>query len=138
MKSTEKKKKESVNEQFLHMQKLVGLITETQYKQKMQMLNESEDEEDELTLAYTNSPKMLPWDVIEKAYQESGLSGEEFFSGHEVEFINQFGGKPISKEAYFNFYANMPEFGGQDDKYTMVNWIGFSDPELADELYSKI
>ncbi len=32
--------KESVNEQFLRMQKLAGLITETQYKQKIQMLNE--------------------------------------------------------------------------------------------------
>lgn len=30
------------NKQFLHMQKLAGLITETQYKEKMRMLNEVE------------------------------------------------------------------------------------------------
>ncbi len=31
-----------MNKEFLHMQKLAGLITETQYKQKMQTLNEIE------------------------------------------------------------------------------------------------
>lgn len=121
------KESEVLNESFLHMQKLAGLITETQYKQKLKEAS-FEYEDDELTLAYNNAPKTLPWDAIEKAYQESGLSGEEFFAGYETEFRKQFEGKPVSKEAYFKFYEDRAT-GGQDDRYAMFNWISFSNPE---------
>lgn len=122
-----------MDKQFLRIQKLAGLITESEYKQKI-----NENEEDELTSVYADSPETLPWDVIEKAYQKSGLSGEEFFANHEDEFRNKFEGKSVSKEAYFDFYANLPEAGGQDDRYTMANWISFSNPKLGQRLYNQI
>ena len=90
---------------------------------------EDESDEDELMLAYNRSPKMVSWDTIEKEYQESGLTGEEFFADYENEFRNQFEGKPVSKEAYFNFYADRAT-GGQDDRHAMEDWIDLTNQEL--------
>ena len=89
----------------------------------------NENDEDELMLAYNRSPKMVSWDTIEKEYQESGLTGEEFFADYENEFRNQFEGKPVSKEAYFNFYADRAT-GGQDDRHAMEDWIDLTNQEL--------
>ena len=108
------------------MQQLAGLIKE----------NEMMDN-DELQDEFDAAPKILPWDTIEKAYQESGLTGEEFFADYEDEFRSQFEGKPVGKEAYFKFYSDRAT-GGQDDRYTMVNWIGFTNDALAQKLYNHI
>jgi hypothetical protein len=96
------------------------------------------DEEDEIEVAFQSSPKILPWNIIEKTYTESGLSGEEFFSDVEDEFRLKFENKPVSKDEYYNFFIEQPNVGGQDDLYIMVNWINFTNPELADELYNMI
>jgi hypothetical protein len=98
----------------------------------------NEAEENKIEVAFKTSPKMLPWDAIEKAYQKSGLTGEEFFAGVEDEFRGKFEDKPVSKEAYYKFFTEQPNAGGQDDLYTMVNWINFTDSALADKLYSMI
>jgi hypothetical protein len=42
----EEKMEETLNESFLRMQKLAGLITETQYRKKIQILNEDDNESD--------------------------------------------------------------------------------------------
>ncbi len=117
--------KKQINE-IRRMQQLAGLIKENE------MMGD-----DELQDAFDAAPKVLPWNAIEKAYQESGLTGEEFFADHEDEFRSQFEGKPVSKEAYFKFYADRAT-GGQDDRYTMVNWIGFTNDALAQKLYNQI
>jgi hypothetical protein len=97
-----------------------------------------ERSDSKIEVAFKTSPKMLPWDAIEKAYQKSGLTGEEFFAGVEDEFRGKFKDKPVSKEAYYKFFTEQPNAGGQDDLYTMVNWINFTNPALADKLYSMI
>jgi hypothetical protein len=117
--------KKPINE-IKRMQQLAGLIKENE------MMGN-----DELQDAFDAAPKVLPWGAIEKVYQESGLTGEEFFADYEDEFRSQFEGKPVSKEAYLNFYADRAT-GGQDDKYTMVNWIGFTNDALAQKLYNQI
>ena len=96
----------------------------------------NENDEDELMLAYNRSPKMVSWDTIEKEYQESGLTGEEFFADYENEFRNQFEGKPVSKKAYFNFYADRST-DSQDDRYVMEDWIVLTNQELAVNLKDK-
>jgi hypothetical protein len=111
-------------------------LVENKLTLNSRILNEAE--ENKIEVAFKTSPKMLPWDAIEKAYQKSGLTGEEFFAGVEDEFRGKFEDKPVSKEAYYKFFTEQPNAGGQDDLYTMVNWINFTNPALADKLYSMI
>ena len=100
-------------------------------------LNENE-EESEIKKAWNASPDVLPFETIEQAFEESGLSGEEFFAGVEDEFREKFEGKPVSKKEYFEFFINLPTALGDDDLYTMVNWIDFTNPTLATKLYNTI
>ena len=100
-------------------------------------LNENE-EESEIKKAWNASPDVLPFETIEQAFEESGLSGEEFFAGVEDEFREKFEGKPVSKKEYFEFFTNLPTALGDDDLYTMVNWIDFTNPTLATKLYNSI
>ncbi len=119
-------------EKQLDKLKSKGTKTEKAESEDKEIVDEvslSENDEDELMLAYNRSPKMISWDVIEKEYQESGLTGEEFFADYENEFRNQFEGKPVSKEAYFNFYTDRAT-GGQDDRYAMENWIDLTNQGL--------
>ena len=110
--------KQILTEEILRMQKLAGIIIE----------NEMRD--DKIQNLYNLSPEVLPWDTIEKAYQESGLTGEEFFANYEDEFRNQFEDKLVSKKAYFNFYADRST-GGQDDKYIKYNWVNLTNNNLV-------
>ena len=116
-------KKQILSEEFKRMQKLAGVLNK----------NESPIEK-----AFNASPDELPWNTIEQAFEESGLTGEEFFAGAENEFREKFENELVSREAYFEFFTNLPTTMGQDDSYTMVNWISFTNPELADELYITI
>ena len=100
-------------------------------------LNEDE-EESEIKKAWNASPDELPWNTIEQTFEESGLTGEEFFAGVEDEFREKFEGKPVSKKEYFEFFINLPTAFGDDDLYTMVNWIDFTNPTLATKLYNSI
>mgnify|MGYP000668970759 CR=1 FL=1 len=50
----------------------------------------------------------------------------------------KFENKSVSREKYYNFFTNLPSASGQDDLYSMVNWISFTNPELADKLYNMI
>ena len=100
-------------------------------------LNEAE-EESEIKKAWNASPDELPWNTIEQTFEESGLSGEEFFAGVEDEFREKFEGKPVSKKEYFEFFINLPTALGDDNLYTMVNWIDFTNPTLATKLYNTI
>ena len=122
-------KKQILNEDFKRMQYLAGILGES-------LLNE-EDMYEEIESAFQKTPNTLPWNVIENTYQESGLSGEEFFTDYEDEFKSQFEGKPVSRDEYYKFYTERAT-GGQDDLFTMINWINFTNPELADQLFSKI
>ena len=100
-------------------------------------LNEDE-EKSEIKVEFEKSPNELPFETIEQAFEESGLTGEEFFAGIEDEFREKFEGKPVSKQEYFDFFDNLPSDYGNEDSYIMVNWIGFTNPTLADELYKII
>jgi hypothetical protein len=117
-------KKQVLTEEFKRMQTLAGLI--------------NENEDNDIVTAFKTSPKSLPWETIEQVFQESGMTAEEFFAGVEDEFRNKFEGKPVSREAYYNFFTEQPTASGQDDNYTMVNWINFTNPELSAELYDMI
>jgi hypothetical protein len=123
---------------IIRMNQLAGIITEGQARKMMQILNEDIDENDRITSSFKSSPKSLPWNNIEQAFKKSGLTGEEFFSGAENKFRQKFENKPVSREEYYNFFTNLPSTSGQDDLYIMVNWISFTNPKLADELYGMI
>ena len=99
--------------------------------------NLNEAEENEIEVAFQASPKMVPWNTIEKTYMESGLTGEEFFADVEDEFRSEFENKSVSRDAYYKFFTKR-FIEGQDNLYTMVNWINLTDPKLADELYNMI
>ena len=116
-------KKQIISEEFKRMQKLAGVLNE---------------DESPIEKAFNASPDELPWNTIEKTYEESGLTGEEFFAGAENEFREKFENKSVSREEYYNFFTNLPSASGQDDLYSMVNWISFTNPKLADELYGMI
>jgi hypothetical protein len=98
----------------------------------------NEAEENAIEVAFQSSSKMVPWNVIEKTYTESGLTGEEFFADVENEFRSKFENKPVNRDEYYKFFTEQPNVGGQDDLYTMVNWINFTNPKLADKLYNMI
>jgi hypothetical protein len=100
--------------------------------------DDDEDEENAIEVAFQSSSKMVPWNVIEKTYTESGLTGEEFFADVEDEFRSKFENKPVNRDEYYKFFIEQPNVGGQDDLYTMVNWINFTNPKLADKLYNMI
>ena len=125
---------------LIRMNQLAGIITEGQAKKIMAILNEAEDggENDKITLSFESSSKSLPWNNIEQAFKTSGLTGEEFFAGAEDEFREKFENKPVSREEYYNFFTNLPSASGKDDLYSMVNWISFTNPKLAGELYGMI
>ena len=101
-------------------------------------LIKEDEEKSEIELAFDASPDELPWNTIEQTFEESGLTGEEFFAGVEDEFREKFEGKPVNKKEYFEFFINLPTAFGDDDLYTMVNWIDFTNPTLATKLYNTI
>jgi hypothetical protein len=116
---------------------LKQFLVENKITTNSKTMNEAEDSH-KITIAFKSSPKMLSWNAIEKTYMKSGLTGEEFFAGAENEFRSKFENKPVSREEYYNFFTNLPSASGQDDLYSMVNWISFTNPKLADELYGMI
>ena len=75
-------KETAINESFLKMQKLAGVITEAQYNQKIQMLNEAV-ETIEVNKTYTyEHPKAGPVKV--KALGKSNM-GDEYFTVEALE-----------------------------------------------------
>ena len=73
-------KKQTLSEQFLKMQKLAGVITETQYKEKAKILNEGykfNDANDDTTKEIMNKIKPAIESTLKKAMMDVATKNPE-------------------------------------------------------------
>jgi hypothetical protein len=122
--------KQSLNEEFRRMQKLAGLITESQYKVK---LNEVDDEdfedEDEFDLnaEFKASPnEALYREVLKvfKEYEDDGII-EDF----KAEFPK---GEPVSKDDYSEFAMTLID-DMSEVAFIQANWISIFDEDIYEK-----
>jgi hypothetical protein len=122
--------KENMNESFIRIQKLAGLITESQYKVK---LNEVDDEdfedEDEFDLnaEFKASPnEALYREVLKvfKEYEDDGII-EDF----KAEFPK---GEPVSKDDYFEFAMTLID-DMSEVAFIQANWISIFDEDIYEK-----
>jgi hypothetical protein len=120
-------KNTNMNNEFLKMQKLAGLITEGQYKAK---LNES-DSYELVKQEFDNSPNNASYDqVLDVINSFEGAGDEEEIKS---DFISRFSDSPsISKKEYMNFLSQF--YGEEIDN--QINWISMFDPSIYDRINS--
>ena len=120
-----KKDEEVLNESFIKMQKLAGVITEAQYNQKKRLI-EGEDDGFNLRAAYDASPDTQSYedmlDVV-KGYEGPDFNAAESFK----EFFSP--GKPVTKDAWEEWSRTLD--GGYDPEgYVYLNWVSLTDPDI--------
>ena len=122
-------KKQIISEEFLRMQKLAGLITEGQYKAKLNE-NEDEDFDDEdfdLNQAFKDAPNEASYedvlDIIESYEMDDVL--EDF----KAEFPE---GEPVSKDDYSQFAMTLIDDMSEVD-FIQANWISIFDEDIYEK-----
>ena len=125
MDMSDKPKEEVLNESFLKMQKLAGVITEAQYNSKKSLI-EGEDDGFDLKAAYKTSPATQSYeDILDivKGYESPGFNAAELF---KKSFSP---GKPVTKDAWEKWSSTID--GGYDPEgYVYLNWISLTDPDI--------
>ena len=118
-----------MNNEFLKMQKLAGLITEGQYKAKLNE-NEDEDFDDEdfdLNQAFKDAPNEASYeDVLDiiKSYEMNDVL-EDF----KAEFPE---GEPVSKDDYSQFGISLIDDMSEVD-FIQANWISIFDEDIYEK-----
>lgn len=108
-----------MNKEFLKMQKLAGLITENQFREKV-----TENKEFDVSQAYDNSPDTHSYNDIlgvVKDYDSDDAieSFEKSFSSDEL----------VTKGAWEEWSRTLD--GGYDPEgYVYLNWISLTDPDI--------
>lgn len=125
-----KKPKAPVNESFLKMQKLAGLITESQYKNKVNEMDEFDDDDGfDLTAAYDASPDTHSYEdmlAVASEYEGPGFDAAKSFQ----EFFPE--GEEITKDAWEEWSRTLD--GGHDPEgYVYLNWISLTDPDIYEK-----
>jgi hypothetical protein len=124
--------KQPINE-IKRMQRIAGLITESEYQESL--INENdydgmEDDDDDdfdITAAFKASPEFHSYeevlDVIE-SYED-----DEILEDFKAKFPE---GKDISREDYSDFTINYVD-DMSEVAYIQTNWISISDPDIYDK-----
>lgn len=119
-----------MNKEFLQMQKLAGLITESQYKAK---LNEVDDEdfedEDEFDLnaEFKASPTEASYEDVLGIIED--YEDEEILNDFKSEFPK---GEPVSKEDYSEFAMSLID-DMSEVSFVQANWISMFDEDIYEK-----
>jgi hypothetical protein len=114
-----------MNKEFLKMQKLAGLITESQLQKKLNEMYD-DDKENYVEKAFNTSPNMHSYEDVLKMTEKFREQGYDDIADS---FISTFPkGKPVSKKDYYK-WAETGETG-DEYMYIMANWVSISDPEF--------
>jgi hypothetical protein len=124
--------KKQINE-IKKMQRIAGLITESEYQESLLNENDYDDMEDDddddfdITAAFKASPEFHSYeevlDVIE-SYED-----DEILEDFKAKFPE---GKDISREDYSDFTINYVD-DMSEVAYIQTNWISISDPDIYDK-----
>jgi hypothetical protein len=116
-----------MTQEQLRMQMLAGIITEGQYKEKLNENNNYELVKQE----FENSPNNASYDqVLNVINSFEGAGDEEEIKSN---FISRFSDSPsISKEEYMNFISQF--YGEEID--SQMNWVSIFDPSIYDRINS--
>jgi len=124
--------KQQINE-IKRMQRIAGLITESEYQESLLNENDYDDMEDDddddfdITAAFKASPEFHSYeevlDVIE-SYED-----DEILEDFKAKFPE---GKDISREDYSDFTINYVD-DMSEVAYIQTNWISISDPDIYDK-----
>ena len=114
-----------MNKEQLRMQMLAGIITEGQYKVK---LNENDNYE-LVKQEFKNSPNNASYDqVLDVINSFEGAGDEEKIKSN---FISRFSDSPsISKEEYMDFISQF--YGEEID--SQMNWVSIFNPSIYDKI----
>jgi hypothetical protein len=114
-----------MTQEQLRMQMLAGIITEGQYKVK---LNEN-DEYSLVKQEFETSPNKASYNqVLDVINGFEGAGDEEKIKD---DFITRFSNSPsLSKEEYMDFLQRYSE--GGDEVYHQMNWVSIFDPSIYD------
>jgi hypothetical protein len=126
IKKAVKKDEEVLNESFLKMQKLAGVITENQYNEKKSLV-ENQLNEFDLNTAMKASPERHSYnDVLEviKSYENEDMLDK---------FMGEFPqGKDISRDDYGRFCMSYMD-DMSEQQYIQANWISITDPDIFEK-----
>jgi len=116
-----------MTQEQLRMQMLAGIITESQYKAK---LNEN-DEYSLVKQEFETSPNKASYNqVLDVINGFEGAGDEEKIKD---DFITRFSNSPsLSKEEYMDFLQRYSE--GGDEVYHQMNWVSIFDPSIYDKV----
>jgi len=114
-----------MNKEFLKMQKLAGLITENQFREKV-----TENEEFDVSQAYDKSPATQSYDDmldVVSGFEDPDFDAVESFENSFTE------GKEITKDAWEKWYRTNIDGGYDPDNYLEIGWISVTDPDIYDK-----
>jgi hypothetical protein len=116
----------TINESFLKMQKMAGVITEAQYNQRKSLV-ENQLNEFDLNTAMKASPERHSYnDVLEviKSYENEDMLDK---------FMGEFPqGKDISRDDYGRFCMSYMD-DMSEQQYIQANWISITDPDIFEK-----
>ena len=115
----------TMNKEFLKMQKLAGLITENQFREKV-----TENEEFDVSQAYDKSPATQSYDDmldVVSGFEDPDFDAVESFENSFTE------GKEITKDAWEKWYRTNIDGGYDPDNYLEIGWISVTDPDIYDK-----
>ena len=107
------------------MQKLAGLITENQFREKV-----TENEEFDVSQAYDKSPATQSYDDmldVVSGFEDPDFDAVESFENSFTE------GKEITKDAWEKWYRTNINGGYDPDNYLEIGWISVTDPDIYDK-----
>jgi hypothetical protein len=124
-----------MDKQFLHMQKLAGLITESEYKQLTENYENEDFEDDDdyeyddfdLSEAFQESPDEHSYDEVLSLFEN--YEDEEILNAFKETFSE---GGSINKNDYYDFAMDFID-DMSETSFIKANWISLTD----DDIYEK-
>ena len=125
-----------MDKQFLHMQKLAGLITESEYKQKLNENYEGDDFDDDddyeyddfdLSQAFQESPDEHSYDEVLGLFED--YEDDEILNAFKETFPE---GESINKNDYYDFAMDFID-DMSETSFIKANWISLTDDDIYDK-----
>jgi len=125
-----------MNKEFLHMQKLAGLITESELKQKLNENYEGDDFDDDddyeyddfdLSQAFQESPDEHSYDEVLGLFED--YEDDEILNAFKETFPE---GESINKNDYYDFAMDFID-DMSETSFIEANWISLTDDDIYDK-----
>jgi hypothetical protein len=122
-------KKQILNEEFLKMQKLAGLITESEYKEKINEVDDEDfdDEDFDLNQAFKDAPNEALYREVLKVFKE--YNDDSIIEDFKDRFPK---GEPVNKDDYSEFAMTLID-DMSEVAFIQANWISIFDEDIYEK-----